>query len=508
MRIRFLKAVNGSTPVLMGATAGGSFGSAPGPQSVIAFLLSPLVLFLLALAFLAALFFATSGAAFAHPALADTLMATAPAVVVSPAVKELEDKIVVKGKKVEEAFEKAGDSLDFGRKEVLEVLGASDSEDAVKKLNAIDAELNDYGKQLEKLKGITAMQERTSQRLREIEERKSRPTNVIPFPAGAEGRDRKERDRRSIGELIVATEAVKNAVKLRGQVLINEVEDFSLEDVKTLFQTSAGHAPESLRIPGLIIDKATRPIQVLDIIPTGPTEMAAIKYMEETTRTHNAAERAEAAAYQEDAFALTERSKDVRSIGTSIPVTDEQLQDVQGVQSYLEQRLGFGIRQRLDGQVLNGDDNAPNLAGILNNANIQTQALGGDPRPDAFYKAMVKVRVTGRAFPSAHVVHPNDWQQIRLLTTADGIYIFGPPSQVGEERMWGLQVVQADSLTEGTALTGDFINMCKLYERKGLEIIVGYVNDDLTKGKRTIRAGVRVAMVVYRGAAFCKVTGL
>jgi HK97 family phage major capsid protein len=84
--------------------------------------------------------------------------------------------------------------------------------------------------------------------------------------------------------------------------------------------------------------------------------------------------------YAEDQFVLTERSETVRSIGSSIPVTDEQLEDVEGIQSYLDQRLGSAVRQRLDNQILNGDGNAPNLTGILNKAGIQTQAKAADRR--------------------------------------------------------------------------------------------------------------------------------
>jgi HK97 family phage major capsid protein len=230
--------------------------------------------------------------------------------------------------------------------------------------------------------------------------------------------------------------------------------------------------------------------------------------MEETTLTHAAAERAENAVYAESAFALTERSETVRSIGASVPVTDEQLDDVEGVQSYLEQRLTFGNMQRLDGQVVIGDGIAPNLLGLKNKAGIQVQAKGADPNPDAIYKAAVLVRLTGRAIPNAAIMHPTNWQAIRLLKTADGIYIWASPVEAGPERLWGLQIVLSDADAAGIAYVGDFANFCMLFERKGMEVQVGYVNADFLNGRRTIRAGLRVAFAVFRAAAFCQVTGL
>jgi hypothetical protein len=44
--------------------------------------------------------------------------------------------------------------------------------------------------------------------------------------------------------------------------------------------------------------------------------------------------------------------------------------------------------------------------------------------------------------------------------------------------------------------------------RRGLDVQVGYINDDFKLGKKSIRADVRVAFVARRGAAFAKVTGL
>ena len=312
---------------------------------------------------------------------------------------------------------------------------------------------------------------------------------------------------KTLGELFVESDAYK--LRESGGPGPTVRLDMDAQEIQAaLFETSAGWAPESTRT-GVVVPYATRPIQVTDLIPKAATNQAAIVYMEETTATSAAAERAEGGAYPESELVTTQRTKTVYSIGTSLPVTDEQLEDVAQAQGYINDRLGFFVLQRMDGQEINGNGVAPNLTGILNASGLQTQAAGIDPVPDAIYKAMTKIRVTGRAFPSAAIFHPNDWQDVRLLRTADGVYIWGSPAESGPEMIWGLRVVQSDIIAENTALVGDFSPaMLALYIKRGLEVQVGYVNTDFTTGQQTVRAGIRAALVVYRGAAFCSVTGV
>ncbi len=404
-----------------------------------------------------------------------------------------QEKLTAKQAKIAEVFKAAGEDIDFTQDTVLTLTDTKTSAEAVKRVQEWDTEANALGVDVKAEQALFDISERSKQV-------KNTPVNAPALP----GSDPPDEGRKSFGQAIVESLAFQRFKRDR-TVSACIVDGFGM---KTLFQTSAGWAPESLRIPGLVVDAVTRPIQVTDIIPPGVTGMAVIKYMEETTRTHASAERNENAAYAESTFVLTEQTSTVRSIGTSIPVTDEQLEDVAGVQSYLEQRLVFGNRQRLDGQFLTGDGTPPNLTGILNTGSIQTQAKGADPVPDAIFKAMTLVRVTGRASPNAVVFHPNDWQSVRLLRTADGIYIWGSPSEAGPERIWGIQVVQSDAETENTALVGDFANFCQAFERRGMEVAMGFVNDDFLDGRVTIRAGFRVAFVVYRPTAFCTVTGI
>ena len=369
------------------------------------------------------------------------------------------------------------------------------------KIELDDAQMNDLGEQIETLKAAEAAYDRAQ-----------KPVKRMVHPGddsrSFEPGEKKDATVKSLGELIVEDPQFAEWGQARGQKTGEiEIPNYGLAQLKTLFQTSAGWAPESIR-SGRLVDAVTRPIQILDIIPTGQVGQAAYVYMLETTRTHAAQETSEGATYKESTFVLTETSKTVRKITDSVPVTDEQLEDVSAAQSYLDMRLRFGIRQRLDSQILNGDDSAPNLAGILNEGGIQTQAKGADPVPDAFYKAMDLVKVTGRATPSAIIIHPTDWQAVRLLRTVDGVYIWGNPSEAGPERMWGLPVVQSDAISVNTGLVGAFADFCQLFERRGLIVEVGFTGTQFVEGEQTIRASLRVVFAIYRPAAFATVTGI
>ncbi len=109
---------------------------------------------------------------------------------------------------------------------------------------------------------------------------------------------------------------------------------------------------------------------------------------------------------------------------------------------------------------------------------------------------------------NAAVFHPNDWQDMRLLSTADRVYIWGSPSDLGPERIWGLRAAMAQALTEGTALVGD-TNYLELAVRRGIDVQVSNSHSTyFVEGKQAIRADMRVALVVYRPAAFATVTGI
>ena len=408
-------------------------------------------------------------------------------------VKELQDNLNVKQGELAAIFEKSKTKVDGVDRFDLT---AEQLED-VKRRNA---ELNDLGAQLEEAKLVDDVYQRNAKAIRDG----NRPAGNLPLGGDPDTRQQRQ-PVKSLGELFTEHEAFKNRKSVKRIEV--DLPDFDYLQAKTLMETGAGFAPQSIRT-GRVVEYAHRRPVVADLIPQTPTEQAAVVYMEETTFTNNAATRAEGGQAGEGALAYTERSKAIREIATFLPVTEIQLEDVPVTRSLIDNRLLTMLDLVEEDQLLTGDDNAPNLGGFLTIV-TQAQAKGADPTPDAIYKGMTKVRATGFAEPSAIVIHPNDWQDIRLLRTVDGLYIWGNPSEAGPERIWGLPAVITTAETENTALLGDYQLYSEIFRRRGATIKVSDSHSDFfIKGKLAIRADKRLALAIYRATAFCKVTGI
>lgn len=276
---------------------------------------------------------------------------------------------------------------------------------------------------------------------------------------------------------------------------------------KTLL-TSADIAPQADRL-ARIVPSAQFFNDVTPLFAPGETASDTVEFYEETTFTNAAAETAEGSAAPESALDYTLRTFPVQEISTFIPVTRRVLADMPQMESLIRNRLTLMLAQRRSQQLLQGNGTAPNLRGVLNTSGIQTQAKGSDPVPDAIHKALTKCLVTGDAPATAVVLHPNDWQDIRLLRTADGLYIWGSPSEAGPARIWGLDVTQTTSIPENTGLVGAFGTMASAIVREGASIEISTEHSTFfTERKAAILIYQRLALAVYRPAAFCSVTGI
>lgn len=388
-----------------------------------------------------------------------------------------------------QVFEQAGPDLDLGKVEALK--GLADTTARAAEVKRLNDELTGLGREVEQL----AEMERVAASVKGFGQ-------VIEHPAAVPAQREPAHQVKSLGELFTESVAFKAFDGRRGPIATLDME------VKTLMTQSAGWAPENIRMPGYV-PSAQRQPTVLEAIPMGTTSQAAVVYMLESTFTNNAAGRTEGANDAgEAALALTATTANVREFAVWLPVTREQMDDVPQVQGYVNNRLPLMLRQVMSAAILTGAG-APSFTGIIGLAGVQTQAKGADPTPDAIYKAMTLVSVTGRANPNVTIWHPNDWQDVRLLRTTDGVYIWGSPADPGPARIWGLPVILDSACTENTALVGDFANFTELAMRQNIQLEVTDSHAGLfIQRTLAILATVRAALVVYRPAAICQVTGI
>tara|TARA_B100001939_G_scaffold65577_1_gene54403 strand:+ start:11598 stop:12845 length:1248 start_codon:yes stop_codon:yes gene_type:complete len=329
----------------------------------------------------------------------------------------------------------------------------------------------------------------------------------------------------SLGESFVNSKSYTSYIE-NGQSGVDTTVPFSPMGYKATLGagTTNNYPPEVLRQPG-VLEKALRdPNAVIGLFDQIETDQNAFQYLEETTFTNNAAEAAEEGAAGEAALDFTEQTAAIRKIAVFLPVTEELLADVSGIQGYINSRLSTMMRLRLDGQLLAGDGTAPNLEGLLdagkssvNSLDYSSEFNGNLGRIGAIYKAITDIRTNAFVEPDAIVMHPGDWNEVvtsvssvetsgskNPIFVAAGGFGAGPAASI-----WGLKVVPSTAISEGTVLVGRFGGgeAAHVVMKQGIDIAVSDSHSDFfTKGKVAIRATMRVGFPVYRQGAFTKIT--
>lgn len=267
--------------------------------------------------------------------------------------------------------------------------------------------------------------------------------------------------------------------------------------------------------------------RVANLLMQGTTNTNTVRYLLETTNTNAAAAVDEGAAKPESAITFTQVDEPVRKVATFLPVSDEMLEDMAQIRSYLDNRLQLFVVKAEESQLLNGSGTAPNIRGILNRTGIQTgtraalgtaagNGAGASVLGDVFFQAITNIRLNALVEPDGIVVHPSNWLAMRLAKDSAGQYLGGGP-MIGaygnniqaSNVYWGLPVVVTTAIAANTALVGAFGSMAQVFYRNSLvvEASNGY-QDFFQRNLTAIRAEQRLALAVYRPQAFHAITAL
>ncbi len=422
-----------------------------------------------------------------------------------PSLAEVREEIAAKNQALHKVFEQAGEDMDLSRVDLLD----GDTHQKAAEIRRMNEELAALGVERDRLEHLDTIKQL---RGRDMERDQGRDGGMR-FPSGhtqAGGAPSMASHAKAQQGLKSFLQEHKGYREFRADQQRSVSIDLPMADFKTLI-TLTTVSPQNLRQPN-VVDMALEERTVADLMLNGQVDRGTVEYYEETTVTNSAATVAEGGTKPESALAWTLRTEAIRKIAHWIPATKESLDDVSFLESQIRGRLAYGIRRIEETQLISGDGNAPNLRGILNRSGIQTQAKGADPTPDTVYKGMQKVRGSagvGFAEPTALVIHPNDWTDIKLLRTADGIYLWGNPSDEGPDRIWGMSVRQTTGITEGTGLLGAFRPHAEVLRREGITITLSTEHSTyFIENKVAILAESRLGLAVYRPSAFCSLTGI
>lgn len=318
----------------------------------------------------------------------------------------------------------------------------------------------------------------------------------------------------SIGEAFTKSDAYLDALSAvkSGSRYTTRAVDTGL-DLKALTTVSPriGNVQE-----GQLLSLALNRPTIADLLAQGQLSGSVLSYLRETAATNAAAAVAESGVKPASDLTLDRVEHGLSKIATVLDVPDEFLEDMDAARSYIDGRLTLFIQLEEEDQILNGSGTAPNMRGILNTSGIQTTASAASAdNIEAIYRAITSVRQVAQLEPDGVVVHPTDYQSMRLAQDGNGQYFGGGPfagqygngGVVNDPGVWGLRTIVTSAVAQGTALVGAWQAGAQLFRKGG--ITVDSTNSDGEKFRSnisTIRAEERLALAVYRPAAFNRVT--
>jgi HK97 family phage major capsid protein len=263
-----------------------------------------------------------------------------------------------------------------------------------------------------------------------------------------------------------------------------------------------------------------RPLTIRDLVTKGTTQSDTIEYVRLTAIDNQAApvKEATSAAFAippaagagvkpESGLSFEKATATVKTLAHWLPATRRALSDVGQIRTLIDDFLKYGLEEALENQIIDGDGTGENLDGLNHTSNVQVQAAPGvgETILDTTRKARTKVRIVGRATPTAYAMNPVDWEAVELLKDAQDHYYGAGPFALTAPRLWGLPVVESEAVPAGTAYCGDWTKAI-LYDREQASIQVTDSHADFfVRNLVAILAELRAAFAVIRPAAFVKI---
>ncbi|MDC5305294.1 phage major capsid protein [Acinetobacter baumannii] len=238
-----------------------------------------------------------------------------------------------------------------------------------------------------------------------------------------------------------------------------------------------------------------RPLNIIDLINWLPVEGEKAYYLRESSFNILADIIPEAQDKPESELKLGMLELSVGTIAHFIRVSKQALKNMNMLAMYIESRMAYGVRLKLEYYVVNGHTPASGqqkiFSGLLEDGNFVTVTTATDDTAiDVLNKAKYKAAATFIQ-PDCTILNPEDWGKIERIKGGDGHYIFGSPGAVVQPVLWGVPVVFSATMPVTKYWTGPLNYAFEGYLDENVDIIVSTEDsNNVTKNLVTVLAEV------------------
>lgn len=333
---------------------------------------------------------------------------------------------------------------------------------------------------------------------------KARQTQVEQLIAKLDNNEGKTTKSESLGELFTMSEgfedfASKACRGVKGSFSV------PIKMAITSLPGSAGVNIQPQRIG--MLQPLNQRLFLRDLLASGRTTSNSIEYVRESGFTNNANVVSETVQKPESNITFEMQSAPIVTIAHWIKASRQVLADVPMLQSYIDNRLRYGLMLKEEQQLLKGSGVGINIAGLFTQASDYANpgvVVQNETAIDRLRIAMLQV-VLAELDPDGIVLSPVDWTTIELLKNSDNNYLFTQPQGVATPTLWGQPVVATQAMDAGDFLVGSFKQGAQIWDREDISVQVASENqDDFIKNMVTILCEERVGLTVYRDEAFVK----
>lgn len=266
--------------------------------------------------------------------------------------------------------------------------------------------------------------------------------------------------------------------------------------------------PLQSRVGQLFLDRKNF---LIDQLPHGTTSDNSVEYVTDISPLADLANKAvevtEGSAKPQAGITTEVTTDPVRTVAAWANITRQAAADNAQVMSYLDGRLRYTLKRRVDAQVIAGDGTPPNLEGLTERSNIVTYAPAG---AEEWYQSIrhgIALMEAAESVPEIIVLNPADAEIFDLSNDdADGLHAVPNVAGPSARTAWGLRQVRSTAIAAGTALLLDPMAVMVWDRTQPQAFLTDSHASNFISNILTLLLEVRVALSVFDPSGIGEIT--